>query len=56
MLARRFTIVCLVCMIFGLFLSDIVAGASRTTYSGRSESPDRCIGDISARCALRIGG
>ncbi len=54
MLARRFTIVCLICMLFGMILSDVVIGASRPAYSDASLSKAGCIGDMTARCSFKI--
>jgi hypothetical protein len=54
MLARRFTIVCLICMLFGMVLSDIVIGVSRPAYSDAGLSSNRCIGDKTTRCSFKI--
>ena len=39
MLARRFTIVCLVVMLFGMMLSSLVARTSRPTHRWESTAP-----------------
>jgi len=53
MLARRFTIVCLMLMVFGMLLSVLVAKASRLPHSWEEESGPVCIFGDAANC-LRL--
>lgn len=50
MLARRFSIVCLMVMLFGMGLSVIVAEASRPARSLDFNSPATCLFEQSALC------
>ena len=50
MLARRFTIVCLLVAIFGMSLSILVAESSRTGYAPREATLGCSLTNI-ARCA-----
>ena len=52
MLARRFTIVCLVVMLFGMMLSSLVARSSRPTHQWQSAAPI-CIFDGDFGCVLQ---
>ena len=52
MLARRFTIVCLMLMVFGMLLSMLVAKASRLPHSWEEEA-NTCIFGDAANC-LRL--
>jgi hypothetical protein len=45
MLARRFTIVCLMLMLFGMLLSVLVAKASRLPHSWEEEATGCIFGD-----------
>jgi hypothetical protein len=49
MLARRFTIVCLVIMLFGMMLSSLVARTSHPTRAWESAAPI-CILDQDFAC------
>ena len=51
MLARRFSIVCLMMMFFGMALSILVAEASRPARVLDLKSPTGCLFDASPACA-----
>jgi hypothetical protein len=53
MLARRFTIVCLVIMLFGMMLSSLVARSARPTRQWESAAPI-CILDRDLGCTSSI--
>lgn len=50
MLARRFTIVCLIVMLFGMGLSALVAEASRPARSTGFGSAMPCVFEGGSRC------
>lgn len=50
MLARRFSIVCLMVMLFGMGLSVLVAETSRPSRSSDFNSPATCLWDQSVFC------
>ncbi|MCV0396244.1 MAG: hypothetical protein K5872_04280 [Rhizobiaceae bacterium] len=50
MLARRFTIVCLIVMLFGFALSALVAEASRPARSSDIGSAVPCVFEGGTRC------
>lgn len=52
MLARRFTIVCLLMALFGMALSALVAKASRPAYSWEQGVARTCPVQTSLRCVL----
>jgi len=51
MLARRFTIVCLIVAIFGMELAGLVAQTSRPAQAWEGHAATRCILLQGARCA-----
>lgn len=53
MLARRFSIVCLMMMLFGMGLSILVAEASRPARVLDLKSPTSCLFDRAPSCADR---
>ncbi|MGB3386932.1 MAG: hypothetical protein WBA88_03015 [Pseudaminobacter sp.] len=52
MLARRFTIVCLLMALFGMAFSALVAKASRPAHSWEHGIARTCPGETSVRCVL----
>lgn len=55
MLVRRFTMVCLICMIFGMVLSDVVVSTSQQAHSKEGPGQAHCIGDKTVRCSIHVG-
>lgn len=55
MLTRRFTIVCLICTIFAMVLSDVVVSAPRAAHLQGNAFSRHCLGDVTVRCQLRPG-
>lgn len=52
MLARRFTIVCLLMALFGMAFSALVAKASRPAHSWEQGIARTCPAETSLRCIL----
>lgn len=53
MLARRFTIVCLLLTIFGMFFASLVAQAGRKERGWQRQAEASCLVEQSWNCGLR---
>lgn len=51
MLARRFGIICLLCMIMGFGLSMLIEGAARPSHSSGAANAYPCVFDAPGRCS-----
>ena len=55
MLARRFTIVCLIVTLFGMMLAMLVAEASRRPHAWTVETATSCLVEPGLGCNSRAG-
>ncbi len=54
MLARRFTIICLICMLLGMGMSFLVQNTARPAYSSGGSNSLPCVYDISGHCSTPV--